>query len=166
MHTLWYKRICQAPTFYTCKTNGLWYPHGNVTVTRSFPQDATFTHLPEWRRRSAHVCIRPFKSAIVRVWSISVAAGPTVVIVTWCSAGGDTGNAGVPCCKSVSWVWNTWSIEISKGDSEKSVGFFFFFFFCRGGQFKQHWIHISYHRSWWWLRDIPINKIKCGSKSL
>lgn len=131
MHTLWYKRICQAPTFYTCKTNGLWYPHGNVTVTRSFPQDATFTHLPEWRRRSAHVCIRPFKSAIVRVWSISVAAGPTVVIVTWCSAGGDTGNAGVPCCKSVSWVWNTWSIEISKGDSEKSVGFFFFFFLQR-----------------------------------
>lgn len=23
MHTLWYKRICQAPTLYTCKTNGL-----------------------------------------------------------------------------------------------------------------------------------------------
>lgn len=25
--TLWYKRICQAPTLYTCKTNGLQYPH-------------------------------------------------------------------------------------------------------------------------------------------
>ena len=153
MHTLWYKRICQAPTFYTCKTNGLWYPRGNVTVTHSFPQDATFAHLPEWRRRSTRGCILPFKSAIICVWSISVAAVQQWSLWHRYSAGGHTGNAGVPCCKPVCWVWNTRSIKIWKGDSEKSVGLFCFF--CRGGQFKQHWIHISYHRSRWWLRDIP-----------
>lgn len=76
----------------------------------------------------AHAAVSsPLKSAIICVWSISVAA-----VLLWSlwprySAGGHTGNAGVPCCKSVCWVWNTRSIKISKGDSEKSVGFFFFF---------------------------------------
>lgn len=39
MHTLWYKRICQAPTLYTCKINGLQYPHRNTTVTQSFTKE-------------------------------------------------------------------------------------------------------------------------------
>lgn len=82
MHTLWYKRICQAPAFYTCKTNGLWYPRGNVTVTHSFPQDATFTHLPEWRRRSTRGRILPFKICHYMCVKHQCRSGPTVVTVT------------------------------------------------------------------------------------
>lgn len=45
MHTLRYKRICQAPTLYTCKSNGLQYPqrHNHMqthtyTGTQSLPK--------------------------------------------------------------------------------------------------------------------------------
>lgn len=46
MHTLWYKRICQAPTLYTCKINGLQYPHRNTTVTQSFTKEM-WLHTPD-----------------------------------------------------------------------------------------------------------------------
>ena len=79
MHTLWYKRICQAPTLYTCKTNGLQYPHSNITVTPSFPKDAalhtcqngnTNTQAACPLYKSAFMCLSSIHVALVLHWSL------------------------------------------------------------------------------------------------
>lgn len=81
MHTLWYKRICQAPTLYTCKTNGLQKStqpshHSLISKIHSFTHQQTCscitdTHFP------FYVCPE------------SVLHHFTVVSVTPYSAGGD-----------------------------------------------------------------------------
>lgn len=57
MHTLWYKRICQAPTLYTCKTNGLQKSTQPSLLLSHFQN--TQLHTPAWTNMSKHAAASP-----------------------------------------------------------------------------------------------------------
>lgn len=88
MHTLWYKRICQAPTLYTCKTNGLQYIH-TVTLLLLTHFQKTQLHTP------ARTETQP---AVSSVQICHYMSSDIMVDVTRNSSG------GVLHCKSVFWA--------------------------------------------------------------
>lgn len=121
LHTLWYKRICHAPTLYTCKTNGVQYPHSNITVTHSFPKDVALHTCQngntDTRAAVSSVQICHYMS-LQRQCSISAA----MVIVTCYSSGGVK---GVLDCTCIFWVRNTCCLKGLKCGSDKCVACFF-----------------------------------------